>query len=663
MKVYYLYRPVTLRTARQTRQCKAARERDRPVLSEIHVAAQNELSLLRQALALTYPGEPLESLVSMPGPASLKGIPGLPMQLGMREAHEAGELREDCHPLVDQLRGLRERHPDRRLFRILLINAFGTNLGDNMIGLTAFRQVLPVLRAALPEVAVDVLLGWHKNDSLARQFRGVEGIDRILHQGPTLAGLMGYQGVFDTSGLVGLPRYGRMPMVDWYLWWMGLDPQGIPPHRKGNVVFIPEGDRQEVRGLLSPASGPRILINPAASVPLRSMPESATRRLLETLLVVWPEVQVILVQPLSFDHPRVVDLSAAINTTDRLAALMVEVDGLIGVDTYTIHLADGTATPAVTLEVSMPPDLCPYYPLADAVLLPGAEALPAWNRPKVPAERWAGMAEAYEAAWATLDFPDVIDRLRRCMDKKTAAPGVFLPRLLSDGMAQDDVAEQEAPAWLRPGRCRQDDRADALGQQIVRVAEQVLCAGDTVVYVAPGAGEPALALARCVGPHGRLVAIEPRRHLHQLLCANLVRGGIWHGEIHHALPEGDGIGRREISGLQVQDEYHPLAMGNHAEPESVLCWPLDALALSECRFLVISSPLARVPVLQGARDTLARLRPVVLVGLVSMQEVQAFGACFANLDYRVRAMPIRPGGADDERHGFLLAEPRVSEES
>ena len=664
MNAYYLSRALVLRTAAQSQFLKAAAALATPATNEVHVASQNELRLVRAALGKTYPQEPMARLLHVLVPESINELPGVPPLLGAR-AFPAPEAEAPPNALIAQLQALRAAHPGRQHYRLLLINAFGANLGDNLIGLTAFRHVLPVLRAQLPAVAVDVLLGWHADDRLARQFRNVDGIESIRTQGPTLAELGRYQALFDTSNLLDLPRYGKLPRVDWHLWWMGLDPARVPAAEKRNAVAIPDADRQFVGEKLPPADGPRILINPLASVALRSMPESAIRRLVAALLADWPEARIILLQPIVLEHPRVCHLTGVIATSDHLAALVAAVDGLIGVDTSTAHLADATATPAVTLFSAIAPDLYPYYPLVEALVLPDADKLPAWGKDKVSPEIWAGMADRYEAAWQALDPGTVIAALRRAMGKKLAQPAAFEPRLLSPRAATSAcptrVVDSDICAIEVPLRQREDWMATLLNEIIGNLAAQAVRPGDTVVHLGPGAGEAVVGLARAVGPHGRLVAMEPRRALHQLLCANLARAGLWQAETHLALPEGEGITRREINGLQVADESWPLLLSNSDEPEPVVCWSLDVLVLNACSLLVVNSPLARVPVLQGARATLERLRPVVLIGVVAMPHAEAFETFFDALNYRVRALqlndPSQP--AQSAGYGILVADPMV----
>lgn len=668
MHAYYLSRPLTLCTSVQSHHLKAATQVATPTTTEVYIAAQNELKLVRSALVAAYPREPVDQLLHVLTPESVADLPGLPPRLGV-QAFADPEAEAPANSLGAQLRTLKAGQQGRHHFRLLLVNALGANLGDNLIGLTAFRHVLAVLREQLPAVSVDVLLGWHPDDRLARLYRDIDGIDIIRTQGLTLAELGRYQALFDTSNLINLPRHGQLAMVDWYLWWMGLDPVRIPAAEKRNAVAIPDAERQFVATCLPPAAGPRFLLNPQASVPLRSMPAVTTRRLLETLLSAWPEAQIIMVGSAPFEHPRVVNLAGLITDVDRLAALVAAMDGLIGVDTYTTHLADAAATPAVTLYSTIPPERYPYYPLDEALVLPNAGQLPVWGKGKVATEIWAGVADTYEAAWQALDLGTVIAALRRVMARKAEEPRSFVPRLLSlrpaapAGCSTRVRPHGDDLALEVPLRQREDHLARLLNETVVRVAEQVARPGDTVALLGAGVGESALGLARVVGRHGRLVAIEPRRALHQLLGANLARAGIWHAETHLVMPEGEGVARREINGLQAADEYLPLLLSNCELPEPVVCWPFDTLALDGCRLLLLCSPLARLPVLQGARGTLARLRPVVLIGVLARRNSMVFESFFAGLNYRVRVLLLGNPGEPEQaaRYGILLAEPREAE--
>lgn len=661
MHAYYVTRALTVLGQGQRRALQPPLQPSAPATTEVIVPAQRELERVRAAITGSGPADPRHDTLRLLPPAALAGVPGLPVTLGAGAyAAPAAEAPPNC--LVGQLQALRAAHPARQHFRLLLVNAFGAHLGDNLIGLTAFGHVLAVLRAQLPAVSVDVLLGWHLDDRLARLFRGADGIDTLLTQGPTLAELSRYQAVFDTSTLITLPRYGQMPLVDWALWWLGLDPQAVPAGGKRNTIAVAEEARAFVAARLPATAGPRIVVNPKASTPLRSMPSPATQRLVRHLLAAWPRAQVVLIQPLALQHPRLLDLSAAITDADRLAAVVAQADGLIGVDTYTQHLADATSTPAVTLYTSVSPGLYPYYPLGESLLLPGAQALPAWGRMKVPPQEWARVAATYEAAWQALEPGAVLAALQEAMARKAGRPAEWTPRPppapAAPAPRTRSVGTGEFAVEL-PFRQRDDPVATVLDQTIAKVAAQVLWAGDTVVQLGAGAGQAALGLARRVGQHGRLVAFEPRRELHQRLCANLAAAGIQHADTHPVMPEGEGWALRDIHRLYAGDEHQPLQLANSTVPEPVVCWPLDALNLVACRLLVVCQPLPLLSVLQGARATLERLRPVVLAGVLPLSSSAAFEAFFGALGYRVRLVELGDASQPDRPALFavLVADP------
>ncbi|EIC28332.1 hypothetical protein [Methylomicrobium album] len=659
---YAVSRPFALSVRGQRKTLKAAPSLETPTADTVYISAQWEIDMLQQALTEAWPQANKAELLRIISSATLVRTAGFPVLLGAG-AYADPEHQSPPQCLVLQLRSLKAAQPFREHFRLLVINGFGSNLGDTMIGLTAFRQVLSVLCAELPAVSVDLMLGWHKDDRLERLVRNVEGIDTVLTQGLSLAEMSRYQGIFDTSRLLLLPRYGKMPMVDWYLWWFGIEPSQVAAADKRNQVAIPAEADRAVADCLTPKAGPRILVNPRASVLLRSMPESALRRLIEHILSAWPEADVLLTHQMNIHSPRLQFVSKITPTVDHLAALLTQVDGLIGVDTYTQHLADATSTPSVTMMASMELEVYPYYPLGESLLLPGASQLSGWGKAKVAPSDWAAASSHYEMAWEAVDFDAVLSALRRMMAKKQASyrayPIRFHPepgpeRKLSTRQAVIEGMELDIPI-----RQREDPLAQLLHQTVIGLGKQVLARGDTVVYLGAGAGAAALPLARMVGGQGRLVAFEPRRELYQLLCANLARAGIRHAEAHFAMPEGEGYAVREIANLSMDDEYLPLSMGNSEQLEPIVCWPLDARKIEACRLLTVCSPLPLLSVLQGAGNTIRRCQPVIVAGVLYWRDVSRLTEFLAGFGYHVRTLEVSDSALPESgiQYAILAAEP------
>jgi FkbM family methyltransferase len=265
-------------------------------------------------------------------------------------------------------------------------------------------------------------------------------------------------------------------------------------------------------------------------------------------------------------------------------------------------------------------------------------------------------------AWQALEPGAVLAGLQAAMARKAGRPAEWAPRPPPGPAAPvprtRTVGAGESAVEL-PWRQRSDAVAAVLDQTIAKVAAQVLCTGDTVVQLGAGAGQAALGLARRVGHHGRLVAFEPRRELHQQLCANLAAAGIHHADTHPVMPMGEGWAVRDIHRLYAGDEHQPLQLANSTVPEPVVCWPLDALNLPACRLLVVCLPLPLLAVLQGARATLERLRPVALAGVFSRRSSAALESFFVGLGYRVRIVELGDATHPDRPalFGILVAEP------
>lgn len=660
MDSYYVTHPLTLRSCGQAKSLLPVTHVESPLVTEVYIAAQYEIAGVRAALLRAYPDQALESMLHLLTPKSLEQVPDMPVTLGaLGESNDA----LDTHPLVEQLKLLKANHPARQHYRFLLVNAFGTNLGDNLIGLTAFRQVYAVLREHLPIVSVDVLLGWHQSDSLMRLFKSVEGVDRILTLGLTLAELTRYQALFDTSNLLALPRYGSMPTVDWYLWWMGLKPELIAASAKRNAIAIPTADHDLVAGLLPPCSGPRILISPKASVPLRSMPDQGTLHLVHEVLRQRPDAQLVLLQPLDINHQRVIDLSEHIKTVDRLAALVGLVDGLIGIDSFTQHLADAVATPAVTVFTTVDPGLYPYYPLGESLVLPGAQTLPAWGRPKVSPQEWISMAQHYTCAWQMVDAAAVLHALSEVMARKAVTPLLQVraapPARSSTCNSLLFKPDTGAVGVALPVRQRSEPELAILDSTLEKLAKQVLVLGDSVVLLGAGSGRLALVLAGLVGQQGSLVAFEPRRHLHQMLCTNLMGAGITQAQTHAVMPEEKGFSVQSVNTLRADDEFEALGLSNCAVPEPVVCWPLDALRMDACRLLAVCSPMPIQSALKGADQTLRRLQPVVFAGVLKMPQCVESARFLESLNYSVSILELGSANAQSQppRHGMVIAQP------
>lgn len=142
--------------------------------------------------------------------------------------------------------------------------------------------------------------------------------------------------------------------------------------------------------------------------------------------------------------------------------------------------------------------------------------------------------------------------------------------------------------------------------------KQVLKAGDVVVEAGANIGAHTIALSRLVGPQGRVFAFEPMRIVFQTLCGNVALGqctnviarqeGLANKPGRMLAPSPDPSKANNFGGLSLMDQ---------GSGEEVTVATLDSLSLKRCALLKADVEGMELAVLDGARETIARCRPVL----------------------------------------------------
>ena len=201
---------------------------------------------------------------------------------------------------------------------------------------------------------------------------------------------------------------------------------------------------------------------------------------------------------------------------------------------------------------------------------------------------------------------------------------------------------------------------------LFELGRQIVVSGDTVVVLGAGCGEPALSFADRVAPTGHLLAFEHRRQIHQILCANIVRGGHACVQAHFAIASSESFGVRQTACLATDDDHLPTDSGNRMATEPVPGWSLDAMVLAQCRLIVLQHPAPMLEALRGAHETLGRLRPTVLAADVAHGQLPQWRALLDPLSYRLRVIAFDASGQtlstapDGPGRLLVIAEPASS---
>lgn len=175
----------------------------------------------------------------------------------------------------------------------------------------------------------------------------------------------------------------------------------------------------------------------------------------------------------------------------------------------------------------------------------------------------------------------------------------------------------------------------------VELFRQLVRPGQTVLDVGANIGALTVPLAQMVGPTGRVLAFEPQRTLYYMLCANVVQNNLeMIVECHRA-----AVG--EKSGTVAVPELTPDATQNFAalslvddpwtDAEKVPLLRIDDLGLRACHLIKVDVEGMESEVLQGARETIHRFRPLLYVEDDRPDKSAALRSLLSSLGYELYA--------------------------
>jgi FkbM family methyltransferase len=144
---------------------------------------------------------------------------------------------------------------------------------------------------------------------------------------------------------------------------------------------------------------------------------------------------------------------------------------------------------------------------------------------------------------------------------------------------------------------------------LVRLFSEHVKPGSTVIDAGAHIGVHTLPLAALAGPQGRVYAFEPQKKIYRELVHNLRLNGVGNAvPLRFAL--GRGVGVIEMESTVSGNEGHTAVGrgGDRAELRSI-----DSFAFKNVSFIKIDVEGFEDEVLEGARLTIARHRPVIMV--------------------------------------------------
>lgn len=149
----------------------------------------------------------------------------------------------------------------------------------------------------------------------------------------------------------------------------------------------------------------------------------------------------------------------------------------------------------------------------------------------------------------------------------------------------------------------------------IELFEQLLKPGMTIIDVGANIGAHTLYFAEVAGPGGNILAFEPQRTLHQMLCANLALN-----EVANARAMQMGVGRSPGQAFIPAIDYGQTGNfggvsldAQERGGETVMVVPLDGIGLDACHFIKIDVEGMEEEVIAGAAGVIKRDRPVLYV--------------------------------------------------
>ncbi|MEX0807792.1 MAG: FkbM family methyltransferase [Dongiaceae bacterium] len=205
-------------------------------------------------------------------------------------------------------------------------------------------------------------------------------------------------------------------------------------------------------------------------------------------------------------------------------------------------------------------------------------------------------------------------------------PGAGDPPRLNDLLDPDRPLEPDAVSYgLR--QCRHGpmlfNRRDLyIGRSLeaygefsegeIIVLSQLLRPGAVIVEAGSNIGAHTVPLARIAGPSGFVYAFEPQRLSFQLLCANVALNALANVSARcEALGRATGTVHVPQLRPDIEQNFGGVAIELQAAGERVPLSTIDGLGLNRLSLVKADVEGMEQAVLEGGRETIARLRPIL----------------------------------------------------
>ncbi|QQC67866.1 glycosyltransferase family 9 protein [Paraburkholderia ginsengisoli] len=235
-----------------------------------------------------------------------------------------------------------------RLTRVHVINGMGVTLGDSIIGLTA----LALIKKMHPGLSFVIYRPGHAPAYVRQLYELATPIfGPVVNLPVDIDSLPDDELRIDLGNHLFWPNFSSMPMIDFFLWALGIAPDDVSPKDKSNgwlkQIELPVS-RTEWSGK------EYTLFCPTASTPVRSIPHSFRAEAVNWL---WQRFHLPVLGFGKVDHQHYTDISSLSTDTAAFFAWVKNAHCLVTSDTAAVHIAAGFDVPTVAFFTTIQSDL------------------------------------------------------------------------------------------------------------------------------------------------------------------------------------------------------------------------------------------------------------------------------------------------------------------
>ncbi|MBT3904869.1 MAG: FkbM family methyltransferase [Rhodospirillaceae bacterium] len=146
----------------------------------------------------------------------------------------------------------------------------------------------------------------------------------------------------------------------------------------------------------------------------------------------------------------------------------------------------------------------------------------------------------------------------------------------------------------------------------IALFRQLIKPGFVVLDIGANIGCHTVFMAQAMENSGRVIAIEPQRLTHQLLCANVALNSLFNVQcFNNAVGDSEGSITVPVLNPRSELNFGGLDLRQHKEGETIKQITIDSLNLLSCEFIKLDIEGMELMALMGARETISKYMPPI----------------------------------------------------